>query len=71
MMLDMFQTQQRMPPHNLEAEQAVLGAMLIEADAIYTAVEELVPDDFYKNAHRLIFEAITDLFEKKSIGKNW
>jgi replicative DNA helicase len=63
-MLDMFQTQQRMPPHNLEAEQAVLGAMLIEADAIYTAVEELVPDDFYKNAHRLIFEAITDLFEK-------
>lgn len=55
---------QRMAPHNLEAEQAVLGAMLLEAEAIYTAVDTLGSDDFYKNAHRLIFEAVTDLFEK-------
>lgn len=52
--------QGRVPPHNLEAEEALLGAMLLSADAIATALEQLKPDHFYKPANSHIFEAITD-----------
>lgn len=49
------------PPQNLDAEQAVLGSMLIEAGAIDTASELLRADDFYRDAHRLLFETMVDL----------
>jgi hypothetical protein len=52
------------PPHDLEAEQAVLGSMLFDHDAIARVVELLRPEDFYRDAHRRIYEAITDLFER-------
>lgn len=54
----------RVPPQNLEAEVAVLGSMLLDRDAIATVVEVLRPEDFYREAHRLVYTAITDLFER-------
>ncbi|MGP1574830.1 replicative DNA helicase [Selenomonas sp.] len=55
---------ERMPPASVEAEQAVLGAMLLKPDAVTTAAEELTADDFYRETHRLIFEAMMDLKER-------
>lgn len=52
---------ERIPPQNIEAEQAVLGAMLIKKEAISAAAELLTGDDFYRYAHRLVFEAIMTL----------
>ena len=54
----------RIPPQNIEAEQAVLGAMLIEREAISKVVELLRPEDCYREAHRLIFSAMLELFNK-------
>ncbi|MGD8862362.1 MAG: replicative DNA helicase [Myxococcales bacterium] len=51
----------RVPPHDLNAEKAVLGGVLLENDAMNTVSELLTPDDFYKDAHGLIFEAMLDL----------
>ncbi len=52
----------RVPPHNLAAEESLLGAMLLSRDAIASAVEVVDADDFYKPAHGHIFEAIASLF---------
>jgi replicative DNA helicase len=52
----------RVPPHNLEAEESLLGAMLLSRDAIATAVEAVHTDDFYKPAHAHIFDAILALY---------
>ncbi len=54
----------RIPPQSLEMEQATLGAMLIERAAIEKAAEILRPEDFYRDAHRIIFEAILTLVER-------
>jgi len=53
---------QRVPPHNLQAEESLLGAMLLSKDAIASAVETVGVDDFYKPAHGHIFDAITSLY---------
>lgn len=60
----MSQLLERIPPQNLEAEQSVLGAMLIEAEAIPKVLEILRPDDFYREAHSLILLATMKLFER-------
>src|SRR3954453_23562551 len=52
----------RVPPHNLQAEESLLGAMLLSKDSIASAVENVHVDDFYKPAHAHIFEAITSLY---------
>ncbi|MBP5199149.1 MAG: replicative DNA helicase [Schwartzia sp.] len=57
-------TAERIPPQNIEAEQAVLGAMLLSKDAIAHAAEKLEPKDFYRDAHRRVFEAIVELFQR-------
>src|SRR5947209_4407307 len=54
----------RVPPHNLDAEQSLLGAMLLARDAIAAAVETCAADDFYKPAHGHIFDAITTLYSR-------
>ncbi|MFH0944186.1 MAG: replicative DNA helicase [Planctomycetota bacterium] len=54
----------RVPPHNVEAEAALLGAMLIDRDVIYEVGDGVLPQDFYVTAHRLILEAITELERK-------
>lgn len=51
----------RQPPYSQEAEQAVLGAMLLDKEAIIAGTELLREDDFYRDAHRLIFQAIKSL----------
>ncbi|MDA8286990.1 MAG: replicative DNA helicase [Actinomycetota bacterium] len=52
----------RIPPHNLEAEESLLGAMLLSRDAIAAALEHCSAGDFYKPSHAHIFEAITALY---------
>lgn len=54
----------RVPPHNLEAEQSLLGAMLISSDAIAEIFEDINADAFYSEAHRRIFETAVDLYAK-------
>src|SRR5262245_43916675 len=52
----------RVPPNNLEAEESLLGAMLLSRDAIASAVEIVHTADFYKPAHGHVFDAITSLW---------
>lgn len=54
----------RVPPQNIEAEQAVLCAMLIDKEAIAKVTEILNGDDFYREAHRVIFNVMTELYSK-------
>ncbi len=54
----------RVPPHNLEAEESLLGSMLLSSDATAAAIEICGPADFYKPAHGHIFAAIVALFER-------
>lgn len=53
----------KLPPQNLEAEQSVLGAILLENAAMNKAMEILTEEDFYKTAHRKIFRAMVELSE--------
>jgi replicative DNA helicase len=50
----------RLPPHSIETEQAVLGAMMLDKEAVIIAGEILKAQDFYKDAHQIIFEAIKE-----------
>ena len=52
----------RIMPHSLEAEQSVIGSMIMDRDAILTASEQLVKDDFYHQQYGILFETITELF---------
>ncbi|NLW24219.1 MAG: replicative DNA helicase [Clostridia bacterium] len=54
----------RIPPHNLDAEQAVLAAMMLDKDAIYEIVPLLKEKDFYKEAHGILYRTIVDLAEQ-------
>ena len=54
----------RILPHSIEAEQSVLGCMIMNRDAIMTAAEMLIGDDFYQHQHKVIFESIVDLFNE-------
>ncbi len=53
-----------MPPQNLEAEQSVLGAMLIEREAISRVAEFMRPEDFYRESHRLVYAAVLALYNR-------
>src|SRR3984957_11104127 len=55
-------TSTRVPPHNLQAEESLLGAMLLSRDAIAAAVETCGPEDFYKPAHGHVFDAVCSLY---------
>ena len=52
----------KIPPHDLEAEQAVLGSMLTDKDAVISSIEVLRPSSFYREDNRLIYEAILNLY---------
>jgi replicative DNA helicase len=60
----MVVTDHKIPPQNIEAEQCVLGGVLLENDAINNVLEILVPEDLYRESHRKIFTAMIALFEK-------
>jgi len=55
---------EKVPPQNLDAEQSVLGAMLIDKEAVVKAVQVLTSDDFYRDANGHIFEAAANLFNR-------
>ena len=55
----------KVPPQNLEAEQSVLGSLLIDKDAITKIADLIRPEDFYKDTHGIIFDAMVDLYDKR------
>jgi replicative DNA helicase len=55
----------KLPPQDIEAEQSVLGALMIDKDAIFTVADTLVPQDFYKKAHSVIYDAIMKLWDRR------
>ena len=54
----------KVPPHDVEAEQAVLGSMLTDKDAVISAIEVLKEEDFYRTDNRAIYEAILNLYNR-------
>ncbi len=56
----------KVPPQNLEAEMSVLGSMMMEEEAIARAIEFLDKDSFYQEAHKKIFSAMLDLYERSA-----
>lgn len=57
----------KVPPHDLEAEQAVLGCMLTDKDAVISAVETLTEDDFYREDNKIIYKAILNLYNRAEL----
>lgn len=57
---------ERIPPHNDEAERSVLGAAMLDKDALFDVVELLHAEDFYNESHKEIFRAITELYKKSA-----
>lgn len=56
--------QNQVPPQDIEAEQAVLGAVFLDADAIIDAMEVIAPEDFYRSSHQIIFQAMIQLNDR-------
>lgn len=54
----------RVPPHSVESEQSILGSILLDKDAIITVTETIKPGDFYKEAHKIIYECMLSLNNK-------
>ncbi len=54
----------KLPPQATDLEEAVLGALMLEKDAMVTVIDILKPDSFYKDQHKVIYEAIVDLFNQ-------
>jgi len=57
---------EKVPPQNIDAEQSVLGAILLDREAVYKAMKLVRPEDFYREDHRLIYEAMLALNENSS-----
>lgn len=55
----------KLPPQNIEAEQSVLGCILVDQNAIYKVSDLLTPSDFYNPSHGIIYQHILDLYEKR------
>src|SRR5215213_4806801 len=55
----------RLPPHNMEAEQSVIGSLLIDRDAIIRVASMLKADDFYHGANGIIYQGILDLYNRR------
>jgi len=58
--------QSYVPPHSLEAEKSTLGSMLVDKDSVIKISDFLRPEDFYHDAHRVIYQAILDLYDKRT-----
>ncbi|HNS65755.1 MAG TPA: DnaB-like helicase N-terminal domain-containing protein, partial [Candidatus Woesebacteria bacterium] len=56
---------QRIPPHSLEAEESVLGSILIDPEAIIKVAELLSPPAFYESKHQAIYAGMAGLYEKR------
>jgi replicative DNA helicase len=62
----MEQVNEKLPPQNVEAEQCVLGSLLLDKEAIVKVADILTPSDFYRETHGMIFEVILQLYEQRS-----
>ncbi len=54
----------KIPPNDVEAEQAIIGSMLTDRDAVISAIEILKPDDFYREDNKIIYESILNLYNR-------
>ena len=54
----------RVPPQNIEAEQSILGALMLSKDAIASVLGQIQPEDFYVNRHAEMFKAVLSLYQK-------
>ncbi len=54
----------RLPPQNIEAEQSVLGAVLLDTAVLPRVIEILQPEDFHRGAHRRVYAAMLEMFER-------
>ena len=54
---------ERLPPQSIEAEQAVLGALMVSGDGLSRVVDLLQPEYFYRKAHQVIYAAMVDLYD--------
>ncbi|MBI5728312.1 MAG: replicative DNA helicase [Candidatus Magasanikbacteria bacterium] len=63
-MADNILEKEKIPPHNLEAEQSFLGSIFLDQDALFKIADQIDSDDFYKNAHRDIFAVMVELYNK-------
>ena len=59
--MDTLPLKDSIPPHNDDAERATLGAVLIDSDALSVVLQYLRPEDFYKTAHKKLFQVVLDL----------
>ncbi len=55
---------EKLPPQNTEAEQCLLGCLMLDKDAVVKVADSIKPEDFYKGIHQDIFQAMADLYEK-------
>ena len=55
---------EKVPPHNLEAEESVLGSMMLSPEAIAEVTETLEADDFYRSSHRRIYESLLAVYAR-------
>ncbi len=55
---------EKIPPQNIEAEQALLGSLLIDKEAIVKIADTITPEDFYKDSHQLIYQSMLDVWQK-------
>ena len=62
--MSMMETLSRMPPHNIDAEQSVLGCMLLDKESVATATDFLDSDDFYADAHKEIFDSMVEIYDR-------
>lgn len=53
-----------LPPHDLEAEQSVLGSLLVNPNAIAAVAEQIAADDFYRDSHRLVYRSVLTLYDR-------
>jgi len=58
-------TEERIPPQNVEAEQSVLGSLMLDKDAIMKVVDFLQPKDLYRSTHQAIYKTMIELFERR------
>ena len=54
----------KVPPHDVEAEQAVIGSMLTDMEAVISSIEVLKPEDFYREDNKLIYTAMVNLYTR-------
>ena len=56
---------EKLPPQDLDAEKSVLGALMIDKEAIHRVIDSLNPQDFYSRQNRMVYEAMITLYEKQ------